>query len=178
MVSEASRKSGGIAQMIESIVINTLRKTRICSFTVSNSNLLFWSHYAQSHTGMCISFRTDGKYFGAAFKIQYSNSLPELIYPTPGDHTCFRPFLVKSEEWMYENEYRTLFREGVPYPSNSNGSVILEGNEISDVYLGCKVSDQDIFYIKYIISLSDFKPNLWKAKMSDDSFSLEFERIQ
>jgi len=36
--------------------IETFAELRMCSFTTSNENLLMWSHYGASHTGICVEF--------------------------------------------------------------------------------------------------------------------------
>jgi len=75
----------------------TFDEMRICSFTTQKDNLLFWSHYADSHKGFCVEFDATKKPISVAFKVQYKNKFPEVIYPDSNDASLFIPVLVNSE---------------------------------------------------------------------------------
>lgn len=86
-----------------------------CVSANSTSNLM-WSHYADSHRGFCIEYRSNQL---AAERIYYHKELPKLnlcdLMPpyskTIADedhvgHKIWHALRSKLEEWSYEEEYR------------------------------------------------------------------------
>ncbi|MCH8823861.1 MAG: DUF2971 domain-containing protein [Planctomycetes bacterium] len=87
----------------------------ILSLTEKADNLLMWSHYSDSHAGFVIGFNADHPYFnerkGAKDefrhlrKVEYRQDRPQA---TLVDHSGVEFFLVKSEHWSYEREWRIM----------------------------------------------------------------------
>lgn len=101
-------------------------KARICCFTTSNTNPLFWAHYAQSNTGYCLRFKvgdSDKSIFSNTRKIHYSNEYPSLEFPILSSNlvSTMRPILRKSLNWEYEDEYRSFFSPNWPLQLENNG---------------------------------------------------------
>jgi hypothetical protein len=136
-------------------------------------NLLLWSHYADSHKGVCVEFDAT-KLPISAFKVHYDNKYPEAIYPNPPDQRAFFPALRKSKEWKYEDEFRTIFLDYLDVPKNDGESLILNGDEILNVYLGAEIDIQLKEKLLSIISKSSFSPKIWVSNLSESSFSLSF----
>lgn len=87
----------------------------ILSLTETPDNLLMWAHYANSHEGFVIGFDNHHPYFDERRgpqdefhylrKVEYRKQRPN----TPMiELTGTELFLVKSEQWSYENEWRIL----------------------------------------------------------------------
>lgn len=151
---------------------------RICSFTSREDNLLFWSHYADSHKGFCVDFDATKMPIASAFKVQYENVYPEAIYPIPIDETGYTPALVKSEIWKHEDEYRTIFvPEAEPNLTNDGKSLILRGNEVKNVYLGSNIDEDKKELIIDLIKHGDFNPGIWTTSLDKSTFSLRFVQI-
>ena len=156
-------------------VFNVLR---ITCFTTSKDNLLFWSHYANSHKGFCVEFDARFLPISNAYKVDYSNAYPNVEYPTPQDFRAFKPALVKSEAWDYENEFRSVFLPGVSNELNDDGeSLAIESGCITNVYLGARISQEDQDKLLDIIARSDFDPKIWKTSLSDSSYELVFTEL-
>ncbi len=130
-VAEFMADKNKAAKIIMDSVCTTFSESRMCCFTTDKTNLLFWSHYADSHNGFCIEFDATKIPVRGAFKVKYQNEFPEVPYPPPPDKTMLSNVLIKSEDWAYEEEFRTVF---VPHldsqPENDGQSLILKGNEI------------------------------------------------
>jgi hypothetical protein len=69
-----------------------------------------WAHYAKSHTGVCIGFDSEHKFFGGSeFRlsrlrpVEYRSATPMYSPDNPE-----RPFYTKAIEWAYEEESRML----------------------------------------------------------------------
>jgi hypothetical protein len=163
---------------IQDTIHSILAKVRICSFTTSNYNLLLWSHYANSHRGFCVEFDATKLPISSAFKVKYSDEYPKAIWPPYNDLFNLIPLLVKSEDWSYEEEFRTLLVSWAKEkPDNDGESLILSGNEIKNVYLGSNIEEKNKMRIIDIVKQGDFNPRIWTTSLSKSSFSLEFSQI-
>jgi hypothetical protein len=157
----------------------TFNVLRITCFTTNKDNLLFWSHYANSHKGFCIEFDSSKLPISMAYKVKYSDEFPQVEYPTPEDARAFKPALVKSIAWSYEDEYRTIFLPGVSPQLHDDGeSLPLHLDTITNVYLGAEISHRDEEILLRTIKLSRFTPTVWKASLSKNSFNLCFSEIK
>lgn len=82
---------------------------------------LLWSHYADSHKGVCIRFDAKSFPFSGASRVVYSDALPVLGWPfdNPGE-LAQAAILTKAKFWEYEAEFR-LFSVRMENPSWSLG---------------------------------------------------------
>ena len=79
------------------------------SLTESADDILMWSHYADSHRGVCLRFSTEIGFFKDAQQVVYQDERPvvNLIRDTP--HVYQRKaVLYKSCHWEYEEEWRII----------------------------------------------------------------------
>jgi len=82
-----------------------------------------WSHYSGNYTGFVIGFeRNPGnatqEFIEDTFKLDYVDLTFPSINETSGDgigDVAYRPSLLKSEAWIYEDEYRIMYTEGNKY---------------------------------------------------------------
>ena len=75
------------------------------SLSVTASNILMWSHYAQNHTGYVLGFYAEHDYFGGSVDpVNYSGERP-LHNHFEHKHSG-ELFYAKSLDWSYEQEYR------------------------------------------------------------------------
>lgn len=157
----------------------SLNEMRICSFTTTNENLLFWSHYAKSHEGICLEFDATKMPFKGAFKVKYQNKYPTVQYPATYNKLSLTPVLTKSREWEYESEFRTVFVPGIDsQPKNDGQSLILTGNELKAVYFGAKITKSQKQKILEMIECGPFKPKLYDANLARSSYSLKFREFK
>lgn len=177
-IARAFARPGFMRKSIFRAVRHTLGEARICSFTSSKRNLLFWAHYAESHRGFCVEYDATVLPISYAFKLKYTKEYPTVSYPAPADARNFLPLLIKSMEWRNEEEFRTIFvPEANRQPKNDGTSLVLSGNEIRHVYFGAlmKASHKDL--ILGLLRKGPFRPGIWQAKLSESQFKLEFEII-
>lgn len=151
---------------------------RICSFSSRKDNLLLWSHYAGAHQGVCIEFDAGQLPISFAFKVEYREEYPEIVYPSPRGAKAFEPALIKSRAWEYEQEFRTLLvADADRQPINDGEAFILSGCEITKVYLGANVSEGDKELVSDMVARGPFEAELWQAEISRSRFQLEFTRV-
>lgn len=141
---------------------NLVDKYAFFSVSSNATSNLMWSHYAGSHTGFCIEFKSEHM---PAKKITYQKTIPKI--KTLSMHRSFfgleegselgDKILValrtKLDEWEYESEYRV-------HASNSLGS-IPNGEKfikipyspifVESIIFGCRMSDEAKSYIKQVM---------------------------
>ncbi|GHT58402.1 hypothetical protein FACS1894109_12580 [Spirochaetia bacterium] len=84
---------------------NAKYHNKVCALAGDCDNFLLWSHYADSHKGICIGIDVD---VAKLKKISYNESLP-LIYSIDSlDYNIEKILTSKLNCWSYENEYRIL----------------------------------------------------------------------
>jgi hypothetical protein len=168
-----------------------LPRVRVFSVAEEKDNLLMWSHYAESHTGVVFEFMVlpqEDNPLCVARPILYSKSPPSLfteqqwmddildISPLDLDELYFRYAYVKSNIWAYEKEWRVwdlipeqqevLYSE---YP--------LREKEIAAVYLGCKISPDDKTRLVTLMSQKQPHAKIFQARKASEEFRLDFETL-
>ena len=126
-------------------------------FTCSevNNSILMWSHYADSHKGVCIEFDVsmDWDFFKNARRVQYSNDYikcPLIRYKGLESKelridNLNSSLYCKFTDWSYEKEYRIV-------KSNfAKGLKSINPNAIKSIIVGCKILDNDLCDIKTIL---------------------------
>lgn len=163
---------------LENSIQKVFSQVRICCFTRTEKNLLCWSHYADSHRGLCVKFNAKLLPLSFSFKVKYQEEYPVVGFPLPKDIRAFRPLLTKSNVWEYEAEYRSFL-----YPSSSinipknKTSYILSPDIVQAVYFGANMENRNIEKVKKMVKNGPFQPELWKAELKKDSYSIEFHKI-
>lgn len=170
------KKPEFVRETIYNAIQKAFREIRVCSLTTNGTNLLFWSHYADSHKGFCVEYDATTLPISYAFRVQYQDNYPEAIYPGPSDARGFKPALVKSKVWEYEEEYRIiLVPEASRQPRNDGASLLLDGKEMTNVYLGAGMADENKQVLVEMIDRGPFSPSIWNASLSRTSFELVFK---
>jgi len=97
--------------------IASIESHGIFSLSAVNNDILMWSHYADSHRGVCIEFtadacRDDHYRSFTPFPVQYQSQFPCMnMYGYANNELVCKSVLTKSEHWAYEQEYRILDAE-------------------------------------------------------------------
>jgi len=175
LVSQRMSDPSFFEEVLGNSASKSYQEVRACCFTVSNKNLLFWAHYANSHKGFCVGFDATILPVSMAYKIQYKDQYPSVSYPPYYDQQDLKPLLVKSDVWSYEEEYRTLLVKEARVSPHDNESFFLSENSITDIYLGSMMNKENQKELLKIISQSRFEPKIWLAKLSKTSYQIEFE---
>jgi len=91
-------------------------RTAILSLAADPTQILMWSHYADSHKGCCLQFSTQHKLFKRARKVRYRSKYPNISFleiDDPNDNRKSARFVetlfcTKAKFWKYEQEWRVL----------------------------------------------------------------------
>ena len=135
-------------------------------------HLLMWSHYAESHTGLCIAFSEDNAFFGSAQPITYVKAYPDISYlHSSQDVLTTAMLLTKADVWEYEEEWRIIEHKGGP------GIYTFPPESLVAVILGCKMPAQNKDLVQQWCSERRPRPRIFQACMSERQFALDFKEI-
>jgi len=178
VLSSAMRgPSAELEESVRSAAAKAFQDVRICCFSDSYENLLLWSHYADSHRGYCVGFDASHSPFRAALKVFYQDDYPNIDFPVKAENG-FDSVLTKYKLWEYESEYRAIFVPGAEaQPTNHDEFCILQIDAITDVYLGALIEPANEQLVLKSIAAGEYLPNVWKAKLSESSFALDFKLV-
>lgn len=70
----------GFGENAKDLIINNTKDFGVCCFTESNDNIHMWSHYAESHKGICV------EYDATAFNDYFSESLTAKCFLHKADY--------------------------------------------------------------------------------------------
>lgn len=158
-------------------------------FSLTKTNPLIWSHYADRHRGIAIGFEYTADN-GRLLPVSYSenNERPIVDFSNPSYSSSEKGqeiFLTKAKDWKYEEEYRELV--AIRDCKVSGGHFFT--NDIiwnhmgqkqrvpKEVILGahCSVCPS---YIRKTLSQSGFgEVTVMKARLSEDKYSVNSETV-
>jgi len=126
-------------------------------FSLTNDNILMWSHYADANKGMCIGYdfnQADSRVKKHLFPVQYSdtrfqsNDLQALKA-----HPFF--YLRKSSEWGYEQECRLIYqKKDLP-----KGNQLLPLNCISEIQFGLRMPESLKKVVQAVVAEKNCQPS-------------------
>jgi len=169
----------------EVVILKIENEIGILSFAGNREHILMWSHYANSHKGFCVGFnkeelkksirpllKTEGKLL-KLYDVEYQKSYPKInpLKITPEEYFSL-PLTIKSNVWGYENEVRLIFKDG------ANETLKIEKELFQDITLGCRMSEDHQKEILEIVNSEFDGLPVYNAKLSDDEFSLTFDKVQ
>ena len=131
---------------------------------------LLWSHYADSHRGICVKYRfsqalCESTKTTLSFlnDVEYTNDI-KSIYQREGIGIT-EAFFVKSKDWKYENELRY-----VHFDENDDGNKhsFVPMPEINAVYFGVNCNEEDKMAIFNI--LKERNVEFYQMRLSKDKY--------
>lgn len=154
----------------------------IFSLAGNRDHPMLWSHYAASHTGLCIHFATKDTVFGAAMEVTYADrrSLVPIQVRSLGHNELFnRIALVKGRFWHYEEEYRLI-----RFPDADFSDVGLQFTDqqfcffrpyaLSGITVGARMPEERVQEVCALASAHVPHIPVWRA-VETDTYDFEFE---
>jgi Protein of unknown function (DUF2971) len=166
----------------------------VCCFTCKADDPLMWSHYADSHRGVCLLYEIPHDYFmrryspkadkdfffvGGAPVLYESNAFydwlvsGDLDFPHPGsvaENALTVLFTAKSPEWSHEEEFRIITRRP--------GAMTFEPSFLKQVLFGFAAPEQHRKLVTQVARRGNKDVVLSKVQRSTDSdFGLTFPEI-
>ena len=141
-------------------------------------DVLMWSHYADSHKGICFQFHTPRSHdvFFEALQVTYSTDYISVDWANEESiKNNLRKVLVqKSAPWVYEAEYR------IALIGRANSVHQFRPKALTGIILGCKVtpeSEDAIVSSCVRRRLAGMPPvKIYRAKMSQTAYKLVISR--
>lgn len=145
----------------------------IFSMAATCEHVLMWSHYADSHKGVCLRFRAKAStpFFGRAQPVTYQETRPviNLITDTPAEQAG-KALLTKADFWSYEEEWRIVEHESGP------GIHVFPSGLLDGVIFGARVTKRDRERILEWIK-GNTQIELFDAEISKDKFRVTINAI-
>jgi len=170
-------------------------KARITCFSKRNDSILMWSHYANSHGGVCFEFEEDRPFFKDVIytderpKINLYKAMSRILgYDFVNEKITYQdknliesiltPFFIKSKEWSYEEEVRCLLSDD---ELNTEGFEYRDGKEflkmkISKIYIGTKASGEKLNEILKLASHRDIPVVFMKESKEKYAIIPDYEK--
>lgn len=163
MLAELPSVNADAAKLLEDV--------KILCLTVRPDNGLMWSHYADSHKGVVLRFRSIPAFdtpYGLAKPVNYVDEIPPLVgeqeladsFAGVGTfdkaEILNRAVYTKAADWRYEEEWR-LNSGGGRRPGELFEDVPFGRNELDGLIFGLRTSEDDREQIKI---LADLYPNV------------------
>lgn len=164
----------------------------ILCLSKKSDDILMWSHYCNSHTGVVIKINTENSFFEYLDEVKYPESnLRPTLEITKSDYSKVESmdlykqiFYSKSEAWSYEKEYRDykqlingeninqFDKLGFPKILFEFPSDIIEG-----VIFGARVMDEKIIYVMDKVEKDYTNISFGKVYLDQDKFQFNIHEI-
>jgi hypothetical protein len=173
--------------MNEAVNINKIeafvKNVGVCSFSLELENTLMWSHYADNHRGVCLTYGFPRSFFDemankilGIVKVDYGlNPLSDWFLHVLNEYMQIdtfirslikKTFTVKAGLWEYEEEVRIVRKNA--------GVQAIDRQFLKQICFGLATPDTDITLVKNILGQCGYDIDLCKMKRSTSSdFGLE-----
>ena len=138
-----------VRQITEETLAEVLQRYRVYCLCPDVENTLMWSHYADSHRGVCLEFNVRNELICQALEVQYHAEFPMTAHYVDDPSTNLLPLLAKSDCWAYEHEFRLIAQErgnATPHETlfTDNGQLSIPDGALSAVIVGCQGNFDDV----------------------------------
>jgi hypothetical protein len=160
----------------EEIVENIRRDYRILCLATNPLEHLLWSHYADSHRGICLIFDATAPPLDAAMAVDYGETFPTIDLSSTDD-ALTGTLLSKASFWKYENEYRLVARERREGPRSEfletiDSRLTVDPRIVTGVILGCHISERDRCVVLDAASMAPHRVSVFRAQMQRRAYEL------
>jgi len=156
---------------------NIRNNLRIFCLSAVNNNVMMYSHYADSHKGICLEFLVeDNSFFNVLDYVRYVDKIP-VFHPFLEDRKLILQklpqieVLTKSCSWCYEEEWRVMKRGPQPDIHEFSPSAL------TSIIFGYQTPSSDRLLIEKIIQNRATPVQLKEAVRKENSFELEIRPI-
>ncbi|MGQ0430349.1 MAG: DUF2971 domain-containing protein [Gammaproteobacteria bacterium] len=145
-----------------------------------------WSHYADSHRGVCLHFDSSVLPIKLAFAVEYSDEYPTVKVPRTEqtDWTGVKSMLLrKSKMWSYEQEHRVFqlkYADGTSLNlfRQWEGDVAIAPSRVcTAITLGCRMEQPVRERLAHWVRNNTPHVEVWQARQHRSRYELERERV-
>lgn len=174
-----------MAEAARANILKELRQdTRVLCLATESRHPLMWSHYASSHTGICLHFSCmPGSLFGLARRVIYRKDRPGILIPLdaqPEGEISERMVFEKARFWDYEGEYRIVGHIGADWSQqfDSSNRVRFPPELLCGITLGIQITPSDRVDVLAVAASHRPAIRVWQAIESPAQFWLDVEKVQ
>lgn len=171
-------KNYGVLSLTSNPNVNPFLSVCVPEKKDPRTNILMWSHYANSHSGFVIEFDSDFISGIEVGKVEYSDSRDFLTYEDIDEDNFHMVFYKKSEEWRYEQEYRAVLPLSEASEVKGGKFHLFNYNKknIRSITFGCAMDEDKKQEIIDLIKSDDTfgLVQFNHALLNDDDFCLQF----
>ena len=181
---------GQLQEIIRSMNMERLKtdleNMGVCSFSLELENTLMWSHYADNHRGVCLTYEFPRSFFDETSNeilgivdVDYGiNPLSDWFLQEAIKHNSLGEFVrdlikkaltVKAKLWEHEKEVRILRRQ--------EGVQVIDKQYLKQICFGLVTPEQDITLLNNIIRQCSYEVDLCKMRHSTSN-DFGFEPIE
>ena len=137
--------------------------------TKDPDNILMWSHYADSHKGVCLKFDLlqDLDTFSLTVPVDYNSEYPEFdtLNGNPGINIITR----KSLDWAYKHEHRTV-------KVKEHGIHQINKEALVEIIFGCRTLKRDKIKIRNLVKNNGFNSvSFSEAVVNPEAYKLDIQ---
>jgi hypothetical protein len=149
----------------------------VLSLSEVRDNVLMWSHYADSHAGICLELTIQTS--EELHQVRYTDARPQFYFADvrerDRDQVRFRNSIIstlttKASHWAYEEEWRCIDFDGP-------GERPLPRGTLSGIIFGCRTSDSDKEMVRDWVRLGAQDVTFYQATEKDGAFALDIRPI-
>jgi hypothetical protein len=159
-------------RIVNETIQNHINSSGVCCFGGNENSILLWSHYADSHKGVCLKFDVlaDSDFFVFPLKVKYQKKFPVFNYLKDSKRIFDTLIKTKSDVWAYEEEVRVL--------KLMFGSHSFKKTTLVEIIFGCKSDASEINRIKQLAINNGYGHLTFKkAVMMQRQYGLDFTII-
>lgn len=172
LAKEAFTVPGKWEKILNDSITNIMSRNGVCCFAGNESNLLMWSHYSDSHKGVCLKFDAlkDPDFFVFPLPVHYQSEYPNYNHLGERQDILKSLILTKSDHWKYEEEQRVLKTEKVGLHQFKKPALV-------EIIFGCKCPEEKIKKYIELAKSHGFASTFKKAVKKHREYGLDFISI-
>ena len=144
----------------------------VCCFSGTDKNLLMWSHYADSHKGMCLGFdkKSLDKSFAIINWVNYKDKFPDIHLLNNSNDGVNTIMKHKSNVWDYEKEIRIFH--------GKKGLYQFPREAIKQVFFGLKTPDRQIHSVMNLMHQCGYSDVEYKKVfLHNEKYDIEYGTV-
>lgn len=172
--SALRRRPSEIEKGLEELQQQMRRDIGVCCLGEEADHMLMWAHYADSHRGICLQFKTGFPelHFSLAFPVSYSPDRPVIsIVRKQTDRLMEQVLLTKAAFWSYEREWRMIDQKNGP------GLKPFPPASLVGVILGSAMNQSDVAEVRSWITHSNPTIRLKQARLDSREYRLHIDDL-
>jgi len=142
-----------------------IKKWGVYCLAERSDNLLMWSHYGASYSGVCLEL--ESSCFEYLSKVKYQSDRPIIrwLENTTISESSIKGLFTKSDHWAYEEEWRAM--------ASANFKSKIGPKLVKKIIFGPNCSDESVKKIIEIVKKSREKIDLARAVADDRKFEIK-----